>query len=94
MVDPTALDSYRDVMGDEWEPFIAGLIDTFLESTPQHLDELKAALTEQNLDTLRRIAHTLKSSAATLGAEQMVSICVEIETFVKKDDLNGDGENN
>lgn len=91
MVDPTALDSYREVMGDEWEPFITGLIDTFLESMPQQLDELKGALAGQDLDTLRRIAHTLKSSAATLGAEQLVSICVEIETFVKKDDLEGSG---
>jgi len=91
MVDPSALDSYREVMGDEWESFVQSLVDTFIETTPQQLDELKRALDERDWETLKRIAHTLKSSAATLGAEQLVNICVEIEAFVKKDDLEGSG---
>jgi HPt (histidine-containing phosphotransfer) domain-containing protein len=76
-------------MGDEWDSFLVGLIDTFKDNTPKQLTEMNAAFAAQDPDSLKRIAHTIKSSASTIGADKMTRICVEIENMVKADDIAG-----
>lgn len=89
MVNPSAFETYREVMGDEWSTFITGLIDTFEESVPKQVEQMKDALATEDLETLKRMAHTLKSSATTIGAESMRSLCVEVESLLKSGDLEG-----
>ena len=88
-VNSSAFDSYREVMGDEWETFISGLIDIFMDSAPKQIVEMHSALVAEDSETLKRIAHTFKSSAATIGADHMYRICAEIEHMLNDDDLEG-----
>ena len=88
-VNPSAFDSYREVMGDEWESFVTGLIDVFKDSAPKQLAEMYSALAAEDQGTLKRIAHTFKSSAATIGADDMFRICAEIERMLADGDLEG-----
>lgn len=51
----------------------------FLIHSPQVLSRLKSALERQDRRALSREAHSLKSSAATLGATTLSRSCAELE---------------
>ena len=91
IVNSSTIDSYREVMGDEWGSFIIKITDVFMDTVPNYLAEMNAAYIEKDPESLKRVAHTLKSSASTVGADEMFTICTEIENMAKEGDLAGSG---
>ena len=87
--DPAALDSLRELGGDD---FIAEVIDTFLADAPTLLETLRHSLDEEDADELRRAAHTLKSNGGTLGAGAFSELCQELEQRAKNGQLVGASE--
>jgi PAS domain S-box-containing protein len=73
-----ALDRLRATLGDE---ATAEIIETFLAEGPQLVLALRLAIERGDGDGLRRAAHTLKSNAATFGAEELAKISGEIEAI-------------
>ncbi len=71
-----------DIGGDDIE-FLAELIDSYLDNTRSLLQELYTSFAQQNFDLLLRTAHTLKSSSAVIGAEDLSSLCRELETNLR-----------
>jgi signal transduction histidine kinase/CheY-like chemotaxis protein/HPt (histidine-containing phosphotransfer) domain-containing protein len=63
--------------------FIKELIKIFLTITPKTIENLNAALSSENQDKAEEIAHTLKGSAAALGAERMRIIASHLEELAK-----------
>ena len=61
------------------------LIDSYLEDSPQRLQALSEAITQNNAKNLRLEAHTLKSSSAIFGAKNFSILCKKLE------DLGRDG---
>jgi signal transduction histidine kinase/DNA-binding response OmpR family regulator len=59
--------------------FAVRLIDTYLQHSLTMLCQLKVGLEEKNADDLRRTAHSLKSSSANIGAENLAALCQKIE---------------
>ncbi len=55
------------------------LIDSYLEDSPQRLQALGDAITQDNAKTLRLEAHTLKSSSAIFGAKKFSNLCKQLE---------------
>jgi HPt (histidine-containing phosphotransfer) domain-containing protein len=55
---------------------VAGL---FLADVPIHLSALGAAITANNVESVREIAHRLRGSALEIGALRMAPLCAEIE---------------
>ena len=51
------------------------LIDMFLHDAATHQTALREAWPEQDSESLRRIAHTLKSSSASMGAKTLADSC-------------------
>lgn len=78
-IDPTALDSFRSVMGDCATGAIAELLDCYFTETPKLLRTIEDAIVQANALQLRQAAHTLKSSSAALGAQQMAEWCKALE---------------
>jgi HPt (histidine-containing phosphotransfer) domain-containing protein len=72
-----ALAELEDTVGDR--EFVAELIGDFLAGLPAQLGALRAACSEGDLEQLHRSAHTLKSNAATFGAESFALACRELE---------------
>ena len=72
-----ALAQLEETVGDR--EFVAELIHDFLAELPAQLVELRAASSEGDAERLHRIAHTLKSNAATFGAERLANACRELE---------------
>ena len=55
------------------------LIKTYLTYAPTALAELNAAMRDANFDELCRLAHSLKSSSANLGAIELSGYCRQLE---------------
>jgi histidine phosphotransfer protein HptB len=72
-----ALARLEETVGDR--AFVAELIGDFLAELPAQLAELRDAFSAGDAERLRRSAHTLKSNAATFGAEALTSACRELE---------------
>lgn len=78
-IDWAVLDSYKEIMGDESENFVRDLIQSFLQNTIEIFRDLKLARERQDVSTFHRLAHTLKSSSASLGAIHLSEMCKEME---------------
>jgi PAS domain S-box-containing protein len=62
--------------------FLLETIDDYLEETPKFLQDIQVALSENNLKTVRRLAHTLASNSATLGASNLAELCAALEMMI------------
>ena len=58
---------------------LAEVVEPFLEDSPAQVQEILAAWERQDLDTLERVSHSLKSSAGVFGLRELMSLCYEIE---------------
>ena len=64
----------------EGEPdFIVELIDLYTEDAPHRLSAIRGALAAGDLSALRRAAHCLRGSSASLGARQVETLCEHLE---------------
>ena len=87
--DAAALDNLKELGGDD---FLAEVIDAFLVDSPTLLATLRRSLDEQDVDELRRAAHSLKSNGATLGAQRFSELCRELEQQARNGRLEGASE--
>lgn len=88
-IDHEAFDELKQMTGED---FINELIDTFLEDAPKMIEEIKSALTANQVDVFRRAAHSLKSNAATFGAGQLAALAKELEILGKENRLQDTGD--
>ena len=61
--------------------------ELFVEDTPRQLADLRALAQQGDLVRLTRVAHTVKGSAANLGAHGMVRICAELQSLEEHGDI-------
>ncbi len=85
VLDPTALDALRDLIGGD-DDALAELIGSFLAEGPKLCAGLEQAAAEGNAKEIGRVAHTLKASGRDFGAGQLVESCMELERQAKADD--------
>ena len=64
-------------------------VDTALADVTQRLERARAALAENDIDTLRREAHTIKSSARDLGGLKLAETCQRFEDLGQGGDSEG-----
>ncbi len=81
VLDAGALAGLRDLVGDD-PAFLRELVDTALEDAPALLAEMRRALDTADAPTLRRAAHTLKSTSAQFGAAQFVALAKQVEMLM------------
>ena len=70
--------SLQELSGEDDPGFLSRLIAHFLADTPTRLSTLGTACRQGRADDVRRIAHSLKGSAANLGALGMADRCDRI----------------
>lgn len=78
-IDPSALDSYREIMGEEADKFVSEVLQTYQENSRMLLAQLDESLARGDVITFTRTAHTLKSSSATIGAVQVAALAKILE---------------
>ena len=67
---------------------LSRLIRKFDGRCQSDLQSLEQSVSELQSETVRRIAHSLKSSSATLGAARMVSLCRRLEDLAGQQQLS------
>lgn len=78
-VDMTVLSGLEGAQADGEPDLIVELIDLYLEDTPRRLAAMSALLAQRDALSLRRAAHGLKGSSATLGAARTARLCESVE---------------
>jgi signal transduction histidine kinase/DNA-binding response OmpR family regulator len=86
--DPAIAATLQALGGDD-PRFLAELIETFLEDAPRLLRQLRTALDAGDADTVRLVAHGLKSNGAEFGALALSERCRELELRGRSGQLDG-----
>lgn len=69
-----------EALQDDGEPdIVVDLIQSFLNQTPSRISNIATALVTQDYEIAYDEAHTIKSSARTMGATQMGEYCQKLE---------------
>ncbi len=73
------LSMLKEAMEDEF----AELVEVFLESSAELLDDMDKAFSAGDVDTFIRSVHSLKSSSGNLGCESLSEMAAELEAASK-----------
>ena len=85
LIDHTVFNVLKESVGDD---FIGELVQAFLEESPLMLDEMRTAIAAEEVDGLRRAAHSLKSNANTFGATSLAELAKDLEFMARENNLN------
>jgi GAF domain-containing protein/CheY-like chemotaxis protein/HPt (histidine-containing phosphotransfer) domain-containing protein len=85
-VDASVLDRLAESMGGD-DAFVAELIDQFVTDSPALVAAARKGLEAGDADEVRRAAHTLKSNAATFGANELADRSSRLEAAAKAGQL-------
>ncbi len=78
----------QELAGDMPE-IVVELVQTYLEGSAELAHSLENAVEVSDPDMLERAAHSLKSSSASLGAQQLADVCKILEVHGRKQDMTG-----
>jgi HPt (histidine-containing phosphotransfer) domain-containing protein len=73
-------------------PYLVELIDSFLEDAPQLLADLERFVEAGDAAGASRVAHSLKSNGADLGATAFADLCKDLEAQGRTGSLEGAAE--
>ena len=68
---------------DDAPGLLRELVDTFVQTSAAELAGMRAAVDAADADALRRAAHGLKGSSASLGAVDVQRLAQEVETYAR-----------
>jgi two-component system sensor histidine kinase/response regulator len=86
-LDRRVLAQLRELGEQAGSDILAELVPSFLDDADAQLRALGAAVADADVDTVVRIAHRLKGSCATIGAQRASHICSELEQLAHSRDL-------
>lgn len=84
-LDPEAIDNIRSLGGGDPEGFLREIIEIFLTDTPARMNDMSATLAAQDLAGFSRAAHSIKGSAANLGAVSLKAAAENAESACRVD---------
>jgi len=85
VIDRSIFDGLRDSVGDD---FIGELVSTFDEEAPLMIENMRKALSAQDTDVFRREAHSMKTNAATFGANALAELAKKLEYLARENQLD------
>jgi signal transduction histidine kinase/DNA-binding response OmpR family regulator/HPt (histidine-containing phosphotransfer) domain-containing protein len=89
VVNRAALEKIRMLSRDRGDALVQKVIAAYVDDTPQQLSTLRRAIDGMDTGNVRRIAHTLKSASANVGAEALAALCKEMEYLGRADTTEG-----
>ncbi len=91
VINRAALDKIRMLSRERGDALVQKVISVYVDDTPQQLSTLRRAIDGLDAGNVRRIAHTLKSASANVGAEALAALCKEMEHLGRADTTEGAG---
>ena len=89
VLDEAALETIRRLQRPGQPYPLAELLAMFVDSTPQRLADMRAAVEGADGGRLATTAHTLKGEAAMVGAREVRAGCAKLERLGRSKDLFG-----
>jgi len=83
ILDTSALDQIRSLQRPNTPSIVARVLTHCLTNTPKLLADLQEGLRQTETSLLHRVAHTLKSSSAQVGAIRLSGKCKELERLTR-----------
>jgi HPt (histidine-containing phosphotransfer) domain-containing protein len=84
VIDAQALERLREWGGDK----LAGqMVRLFLKNSGTRMDQIRAGVEAGDSEEAERGAHSLKSSAANIGAERLRTLATKVEAAALDEDL-------
>jgi len=73
----------QEITGDDDLEFMVILLGSYQENTPELLTQIATAHAADDVEAVRRVAHSLKSSSAALGCLDFSGRCAALEKTCK-----------
>jgi HPt (histidine-containing phosphotransfer) domain-containing protein len=87
-INRAALDKIRALSRERGDALVDKVVAAYVDDTPRQLAALKDAIGRHDTGDVRRIAHTLKSASANVGAEALAALCKAMEQLGRADILD------
>lgn len=87
VLDPQALDRLRELDPHGTQGIMPRVLRAYEQALLRQIDEFQAAQAGGDADRVSRIAHTLKSASASVGALGLSRLCAELERAVRTQPL-------
>ncbi|NYE61112.1 signal transduction histidine kinase/CheY-like chemotaxis protein [Duganella sp. 1224] len=89
IINQQALDNIRALSPANGDALLERVVHAFLNDTPAHLQTLRQAIAAGDAGQMRKSAHSLKSSAANVGADALAQRSKELEQLGRNDTTAG-----
>jgi signal transduction histidine kinase/CheY-like chemotaxis protein/HPt (histidine-containing phosphotransfer) domain-containing protein len=83
VLDNTALDRLRELDPSGQNKLMQRVIAAFETSVARMVPQVQQASQNNDRDGMRHVAHTLKSSSASIGALRLSKMCAELEAIIR-----------
>ncbi|MBN3924064.1 PAS domain S-box protein [Nostoc sp. NMS4] len=90
-IDPKILQSLQNIVGGDRVAFVE-LIECYLTETAKLVQHISTAIANQDIETIWKTAHKLKSSSASIGAIALAQLCKVLEAQARSSKLDNDLE--
>jgi two-component system sensor histidine kinase/response regulator len=84
-----ALENIRALSADRGDALVHKVIAAYVDDTPAQLSTLRQAIAVIDPGKLRKVAHSLKSSSANVGADALAQLCKEMEILGRTETTEG-----
>jgi len=89
VINGAALDKIRALSRDGGDVLVQKVINAYVGDVPRHLRTLRQAIGGVDAGTVKRVAHSLKSASANVGAEALAGLCKDLEQLGRADTIDG-----
>lgn len=84
IVDMAAIEKIRELQRPGKPDLLSKVLNLYFTKMPEQLEQIKVGAEQEDFDEVKSVVHAMKSSSAYLGAQQLVTACVEIETSISE----------
>jgi HPt (histidine-containing phosphotransfer) domain-containing protein len=85
VIDPQALERLKEWGGDK---LAAQMVRLFLKNSGTRMDQIRSGIASEDPEETERGAHSLKSSAANIGAETLRTLATNVESAALDQNLD------
>jgi len=64
------------------------ILEMFIDTIPELIDNLKAAISQGNSDLLIKTSHEIKGISGNISAEKLAETAAQLESYGKKNDFD------
>ena len=81
LLDLNKINELKEMLEDDFNE----LLILFKENSREHIDDLKVAHEENNVEDILKYAHSLKGASGSLGLQALFDLITDLEHLLRKD---------